>query len=123
MHVRSWSFTNLSGLTTPPSILSGETSTDVRWLEPSNEIVVEGVFPTGDETHQVVLENMIIEDGEITIIICINKVDSEIVSDVGRNVPYQVTLELMSGFPERLTIIHKNERSEEVHSKTVANPG
>ncbi len=39
--------------------------------------------------------------------------------DVGRNVPYQIQLEFLSGLPDEIEVFHENERDEVVHSEVV----
>ncbi len=54
MELRTWQFTNFAGLQTPPSILAQSVSVDVQWLSNSNQVLIDGVFPTGDESYQIV---------------------------------------------------------------------
>lgn len=121
MKVKKWSFVNFSGLESPTHAL--EPTTEIIWLPHSNQILIEGVFSTGDENHQVSLRNIVQKsDEEIEVRVGVNKIDAEFVADIGRYVPYEVRVELSRSFPKRVRVIHENSNREEIVRKEVENP-
>lgn len=123
MRIRTWEFRNFAGVRTPPERWPHEPSVTVHWIPPSNRVRIEGVFGTGDETHQVALQNVVVSgESAIEVVVGVNRLDAEFVIDVSRYVPYEVTLELFESLPDEVTVVHENERGDEMVRQVETNP-
>ena len=118
MWVKKWNFTNFKGVKSQ----STNSKIEIFWLRSSNRILVEGVFATGDENHQVTIQNIIEEKSRIIASIGVNRVKGDFIVDISRYVPYELELEVSSSLPdadlpEKITVIHEDTKGNEKNKK------
>lgn len=113
--IKSWNFGNYWGTEIDPETQASEAGADITWNPNTNRISVEGVFKTGDDSHQVVPKKVYWDNG-VEIVIGIERFDTDAVLDISRTVPYSVEVEV-NETPDSVTVAHEKGSKKTVKAR------